>query len=314
MYDELIGSVFHRSRSYAVCGARLLTKQALYDSRRWRDELLRVFGDDLLIDDMADSHLTSVARRASTNPTLNAQRGGYYFPTAAASMRESGGGGRGVDLSGRAGQTSKSYAAHTGGSLVHRLRLRGPHTFCLSTLVSSVPARMFVFRSYDYTAIPPRMEEEDGGGDHRHSGVSGDVGVSGASSSSSSSSSAWSSLSVAVPPRPPVGTCKSTCVDALMATTAAPGFFPAVSLDTQLHADGALCANNPAAVALGEAKRLFPGVPVEALVSVGTGRLSEAPRDGRVGRWEWLVNQLIHSATDTEGVHHVLQEFLPVHR
>lgn len=33
---------------------------------------------------------------------------------------------------------------------------------------------------------------------------------------------------------------------------------------------GALVANNPTALALQEAKRLFPGVPVECVVSLGT--------------------------------------------
>jgi calcium-independent phospholipase A2-gamma len=35
--------------------------------------------------------------------------------------------------------------------------------------------------------------------------------------------------------------------------------------------DGALMANNPTAVALHEAKNLYPNVPVELVVSLGTG-------------------------------------------
>jgi hypothetical protein len=36
-----------------------------------------------------------------------------------------------------------------------------------------------------------------------------------------------------------------------------------------LYCDGALLANNPTAVALAEARMVFPGVPVEAVVSIG---------------------------------------------
>jgi hypothetical protein len=38
-----------------------------------------------------------------------------------------------------------------------------------------------------------------------------------------------------------------------------------------LSLDGALMANNPTAVALHEAKNLYPNVPVELVVSLGTG-------------------------------------------
>jgi calcium-independent phospholipase A2-gamma len=41
--------------------------------------------------------------------------------------------------------------------------------------------------------------------------------------------------------------------------------------DGMVHSDGALMANNPAAVAIHEAKILYPDVPVEVVVSIGTG-------------------------------------------
>ena len=57
----------------------------------------------------------------------------------------------------------------------------------------------------------------------------------------------------------------------MRASSAAPTFFTEVYLNGHIHADGALVANNPAGIAAHEARRLFPHVPIELLVSVGTG-------------------------------------------
>jgi patatin-like phospholipase/acyl hydrolase len=56
---------------------------------------------------------------------------------------------------------------------------------------------------------------------------------------------------------------------AVRATTAAPTFFVPVQHEDGLFCDGALVANNPTAIALQEAKQLFPGVPIETVVSIG---------------------------------------------
>ena len=58
---------------------------------------------------------------------------------------------------------------------------------------------------------------------------------------------------------------------ALRATTAAPTFFkPLLSFD-ELYVDGGIVASNPTAVAVHEARTVYPGVPLELVVSVGTG-------------------------------------------
>eukprot|EP00975_Prorocentrum_lima_P018547 3904316-Prorocentrum_lima.AAC.1 len=78
----------------------------------------------------------------------------------------------------------------------------------------------------------------------------------------------------------------------------------------ELYSDGAMMANNPAAVAVHEARRLYPDTPLELLVSVGTGR-TEVPAN--LTRWGWdsTLNLLANSATNTETPHFALEDTLP---
>ena len=58
---------------------------------------------------------------------------------------------------------------------------------------------------------------------------------------------------------------------------------------------------------------MYPNVPVELVVSIGTGLTSTSPSSSsaRSMGWDVLVNQLIASSTDTEDVHALLHNFLP---
>lgn len=58
---------------------------------------------------------------------------------------------------------------------------------------------------------------------------------------------------------------------ALRASTAAPTVFKPVSMGGEIYCDGGIVASNPSAVAIHEARTLFPDVPIEMVVSCGTG-------------------------------------------
>jgi len=103
------------------------------------------------------------------------------------------------------------------------------------------------------------------------------------------------------------GSFRVTQKIALRASTAAPTFFkPLLSFD-ELYVDGGIVASNPTAVAVHEARTVFPGVPLELVVSIGTGCFSEIKVPPRVG-WDGVVAQILDSATDAEQVHHVLED------
>jgi predicted acylesterase/phospholipase RssA len=68
------------------------------------------------------------------------------------------------------------------------------------------------------------------------------------------------------------GTCGIPVHHALRASTAAPGYFETCVLDErpgERFQDGGLLANNPAALALHEAMRLWPTRNIDVLVSIG---------------------------------------------
>jgi calcium-independent phospholipase A2-gamma len=47
--------------------------------------------------------------------------------------------------------------------------------------------------------------------------------------------------------------------------------FKPVVMGGEVYCDGGIVASNPAAVAIHEARTLFPGIPIEMVVSIGTG-------------------------------------------
>lgn len=82
------------------------------------------------------------------------------------------------------------------------------------------------------------------------------------------------------------GTSEAQLWEALRASSAAPTFFSEIKVNGELHADGAMLANNPCAIALHEAKCIYPGVPIECVISLGNGLTetgSEANLEGAAG-------------------------------
>jgi len=116
------------------------------------------------------------------------------------------------------------------------------------------------------------------------------------------------------------GTVNAKYWKAIRASTAAPGFFKEVRINVKgiriantewdIHQDGGLIANNPAAVAIGECKALWPQHKIQSVVSIGTGRYE--PVFGEIKETS-IANKLdviINSATNTHNVHSMMYETL----
>uniref|UniRef100_A0A8C5ZJA4 Patatin like phospholipase domain containing 8 n=1 Tax=Marmota marmota marmota TaxID=9994 RepID=A0A8C5ZJA4_MARMA len=76
--------------------------------------------------------------------------------------------------------------------------------------------------------------------------------------------------------------------------------------------DGGLLLNNPSALAMHECKCLWPDVPLECIVSLGTGRYeSDVRNTATYTSLKTKLSNVINSATDTEEVHVMLDGLLP---
>ncbi|KAL8430314.1 hypothetical protein ACSSS7_005982 [Eimeria intestinalis] len=169
-----------------------------------------------------------------------------------------------------------------------------PKVFCLSTMMSTNPAQLVVWRNYNYPStanlkLSPALNC-----------IRRFVGLFQSAQKSPTANGG----------RRYSGSCCVRVRDALRATTAAPGFFIGKKVGADFFVDGALLANNPAAVAIAEAKALYPGVSIEVVVSVGTGQCPSERCDARTG-WDGIFNQLINAATNTEAIHELLKDLLP---
>ncbi|XP_026166956.1 calcium-independent phospholipase A2-gamma-like [Mastacembelus armatus] len=109
-----------------------------------------------------------------------------------------------------------------------------------------------------------------------------------------------------------LGGCQHQLWQAIRATSAAPGYFQEFTLGNDLHQDGGLLINNPTALAVHEAKCLWPNTPLECVVSLGTGRFETPGKNSTTyTSLKTKLTNVISSATDTEEVHAMLDAFLP---
>ncbi|XP_053318917.1 calcium-independent phospholipase A2-gamma [Spea bombifrons] len=109
-----------------------------------------------------------------------------------------------------------------------------------------------------------------------------------------------------------MGGCQYNLWQAIRASSAAPGYFQEYVLGNDLHQDGGLLINNPSALALHECKCLWPNVPLQCVVSLGTGRYETAGKSNATHTsLKAKITNVISSATDTEEVHKTLDALLP---
>uniref|UniRef100_A0A8C2KQ67 PNPLA domain-containing protein n=1 Tax=Cyprinus carpio TaxID=7962 RepID=A0A8C2KQ67_CYPCA len=98
---------------------------------------------------------------------------------------------------------------------------------------------------------------------------------------------------------------------AVRASSAAPGYFQEFPLHGDIHQDGGLILNNPCALAVHESRLLWPSQPFQCVLSLGTGRYDNAKRGPATSTsLRAKISNLICSATDTEGVHTLLDDLL----
>ncbi|XP_046444483.1 calcium-independent phospholipase A2-gamma-like isoform X2 [Daphnia pulex] len=114
------------------------------------------------------------------------------------------------------------------------------------------------------------------------------------------------------------GTFRHKMWEAVRASSAAPGYFGEFKLEENLHQDGGLFVNNPCAVAIHEAKCIWPNAKLLSVVSIGTGRCQPLNMAAGVNTSDptntslkQKLSKVIDSATDTERVHTILHDLLP---
>ncbi|KAK7915796.1 hypothetical protein WMY93_011557 [Mugilogobius chulae] len=98
---------------------------------------------------------------------------------------------------------------------------------------------------------------------------------------------------------------------AVRASSAAPGYFQEFTLQGDIHQDGGILLNNPCALAVHESRLLWPHQPFQCVLSLGTGRYDSVKRSPATSTsLRAKISNLICSATDTEGVHTLLDDLL----
>ncbi|XP_075248060.1 calcium-independent phospholipase A2-gamma-like [Convolutriloba macropyga] len=114
--------------------------------------------------------------------------------------------------------------------------------------------------------------------------------------------------------------------EVLRATTAAPFYFDPFAYEDMVLQDGGILLNNPTALAIHEARALWPNEELQLVLSMGTGLQNSIPKNdltrpqskqqqqkAKAVRTEYLktFNHFIDTVTNTEVVHTTLKDLLP---
>lgn len=95
-------------------------------------------------------------------------------------------------------------------------------------------------------------------------------------------------------------TCKYTIWEAALATSAAPMYFPAITVEGQTYFDGGLDCNNPVVEVIKEARLEIPGSCIRTVVSIGTGSTKVSEPEPYLHN---VLLSFIERATNTEARH-----------
>uniref|UniRef100_A0A0K0ELA3 PNPLA domain-containing protein n=1 Tax=Strongyloides stercoralis TaxID=6248 RepID=A0A0K0ELA3_STRER len=103
--------------------------------------------------------------------------------------------------------------------------------------------------------------------------------------------------------------------EVVQASTAAPGYFEEVRLGSIIHQDGGVLANNPTAIAIHEAKNLWPNEDIQCVVSIGNGRSVSEVEFSSCDKYFKMaynkISKIVDSATDSQATHLCINDLLP---
>jgi len=190
-----------------------------------------------------------------------------------------------------------------------------PLVFCVTSKMSSTPTHVALLRNYNYVRgelpdsfiiDPEKARKELGLSIENEDNLirHGEYTKKKSTASNTSPGVRYSTESSRYP-----GSFRVLQRFALRASTAAPTVFKPVMMGGEIYADGGIVSSNPCAVAIHEARSLFPDVPIELVVSIGTGGFTEQKSAPRIG-WDGIIGQIVNSATDGEQIHHILEDVL----
>jgi Leucine-rich repeat (LRR) protein len=173
----------------------------------------------------------------------------------------------------------KEYCTFTGNgdclsnTMIDTACLSSPKVALVSTLASVCPATPFVFRNYEFSQSAAPLIAE--GLAHQ-------------------------------------GSAKHQVWEGVRASSAATYYLDEFICQGSKFQDGAVTANNPAMVALQEARLLWPEVQPELLISIGTGDTPQTKRGNSMSSFMDTGSILIESATSVRRVSEALATILPL--
>lgn len=160
-----------------------------------------------------------------------------------------------------------------GDSMIDTACLDAPKVALVATLASVTPASPFVFRNYELSPDKEVLSKE---------------------------------IYAAA------GSSKHAVWQAVRASSAATYYLDDFTCGNDKFQDGAVTANNPAVIALQEARLLWPERPIEVFVSIGSGSTPVIRRDKALSSFMETGSILIESATSVQRAAETMATLLPL--